>query len=416
MDIPAGVDEGSTLRLAGHGPAGFRGGANGALFVHVSVDPDDVFERSGVDLHAAVHVPMTMAALGGSIGFATLDDTRELTITAGTHTGTVITLKGQGVPKLRGRGRGDLFVHVEVDTPTELDDPQRELLSKLAEAPGGGPGLGAPTRGPVVEAAVGPQLSMGPRAGRRLRRAPDPVLVAAAAMVFVEDPAAPVLTESDAHHLLDVLRLRPGEQVVVSDGAGSWAPCRLVGGGARSGPGRPGRGCWWSTVRLRSQPKPEVAITVAFAPAKGDRPEWVTQKLTELGVDRIVPLQTARSVVRWDGERGRRAVDRLRRVAREASAQSRRPWLPEVTPVTTVAGLAAQAGGPPCLAHPGGEPPSLAHPLVAVGPEGGWDDQELDRWGGRVGLGPTVLRAETAAVAVGTLLCGLRSDLVRDLA
>ena len=75
MDIPAGVDEGSTLRLAGHGPAGFRGGPNGALFVHVSVDPDAVFERSGVDLHAAVHVPMTMAALGGSIGFDTLDDT-----------------------------------------------------------------------------------------------------------------------------------------------------------------------------------------------------------------------------------------------------------------------------------------------------------------------------------------------------
>lgn len=136
VDIPAGVDEGSTLRLAGHGPAGFRGGPNGALFVHVSVEPDDVFERSGVDVHASVHVPMTMAALGGSIGFTTLDDTRELTISAGTHTGTVIPLKGLGVPKLRGRGRGDLFVHVEVDTPTGLDDAQRNLLASLAEARG----------------------------------------------------------------------------------------------------------------------------------------------------------------------------------------------------------------------------------------------------------------------------------------
>jgi molecular chaperone DnaJ len=134
VDIPAGVDEGSTLRLAGHGPAGFRGGANGALFVHVSVQPDDLFERSGVDLHASVHVPVTMAALGGSIGFETLDDTRDLTIAAGTHTGTVIPLKGLGVPRLRGRGRGDLFVHVQVDTPTDLDDAQRELLEALADA------------------------------------------------------------------------------------------------------------------------------------------------------------------------------------------------------------------------------------------------------------------------------------------
>ncbi len=136
VDIPAGVDEGSTLRLAGHGPAGFRGGPNGALFVHVSVEPDAVFERSGEDLHASVHIPMTMAALGGSVAFDTLDDARDLSVPAGTGTGTVIPLKGLGVPRLRGRGRGDLFVHVHVDTPTDLDDHQRELLVALAEARG----------------------------------------------------------------------------------------------------------------------------------------------------------------------------------------------------------------------------------------------------------------------------------------
>ena len=136
VDIPGGVDEGSTLRLAGHGPAGFRGGPNGTLFVHLSVEPDPVFERSGVDLHAAVHVPVTLAALGGSIFFDTLDDARELTIAAGTQSGTVLPLKGLGVPKIRGRGRGDLFVHVQVDTPTDLDDGQRELLASLAEARG----------------------------------------------------------------------------------------------------------------------------------------------------------------------------------------------------------------------------------------------------------------------------------------
>ncbi len=136
VDIPAGVDDGSTLRLAGHGPAGFRGGPNGALFVHLSVATDSRFERAGVDLHASVHVPLTMAALGGSIPYETLDDTRDLPIAAGTDSGTVIPLKGLGVPKLRGRGRGDLFVHVQVDTPTALDDRQRELLAALAEARG----------------------------------------------------------------------------------------------------------------------------------------------------------------------------------------------------------------------------------------------------------------------------------------
>lgn len=134
VDIPAGVDDGSTLRLAGHGPAGFRGGPNGALFVHLAVLPDEVFQRSGVDLHAVVHVPMALAALGGSVPFDTLDDARDLSIDHGTQSGTVMNLKGLGVPKLRGRGRGDLFIHVQVDTPTELDDHQRELLAALALA------------------------------------------------------------------------------------------------------------------------------------------------------------------------------------------------------------------------------------------------------------------------------------------
>lgn len=136
VDIPAGVDDGSTLRLAGHGPAGYRGGPNGALFVHLSVATDEVFERSGVDLHAAVHVPMALAALGGSVPFDTLDDSRDLAIAEGTQSGTVLTLRGLGVPKLRGRGRGDLYVHMQVDTPSSLDDRQRELLAALAEARG----------------------------------------------------------------------------------------------------------------------------------------------------------------------------------------------------------------------------------------------------------------------------------------
>jgi len=134
VDIPAGVDDGSTLRLAGHGPAGFRGGPNGALFVHLSVAPDDVFQRSGADLHATVNVPVALAALGGSVPFDTLDDSRDVTIAEGTQSGSVLTLKGLGVPKVRGRGRGDLYIQIQVDTPTGLDDVQRELLARLAEA------------------------------------------------------------------------------------------------------------------------------------------------------------------------------------------------------------------------------------------------------------------------------------------
>lgn len=136
VEVPAGVDDGSTLRLAGHGPAGVRGGPNGALFVHLRVAPDPDFERVDTDLHTTVHVAMTQAALGASLEVPTLDEPRTVPITAGTQSGTVVTLKGLGVPRLRGRGRGDLHVHVVVDVPTELDDAQRALLAELAVARG----------------------------------------------------------------------------------------------------------------------------------------------------------------------------------------------------------------------------------------------------------------------------------------
>ncbi|HWD53261.1 MAG TPA: molecular chaperone DnaJ [Acidimicrobiales bacterium] len=132
VDIPSGVDDGTTLRLSGHGPAGFRGGPNGSLFVHLSVEPDPVFERSGADVHASVQLAMTQAALGTVIEFDTLDEPQNITIAPGTQTGEVVQLKGFGIPRLRGRGRGDLFVHVMVETPTELTDEQRELLATLA--------------------------------------------------------------------------------------------------------------------------------------------------------------------------------------------------------------------------------------------------------------------------------------------
>lgn len=242
--------------------------------------------------------------------------------------------------------------------------------------------------------------------------APDPRLLAAAAMVFVEHPATPELDAAGLHHLLDVRRLGDGDRVVAADGAGSWAPCRLTvarGGGG----GRLGRSAGLvADGPVARQERTEPAVAVAFAPAKGDRSDWAVQKLTELGVDRIVLTRTARSVVRWEGERADRATGRLRRVAREAAAQCRRPWLPEVLGPAGLDDLEVLLGGPACLARPGGAAPSLDRPAVVVGPEGGWAESELERFPRTVGLGPTVLRAETAAVVAGTLLCGLRSGIV----
>jgi molecular chaperone DnaJ len=157
VDIPSGVDDGTTLRLTGHGPAGFRGGPNGSLFVHLSVEADSVFERSGVDVHASVQVAMTQAALGTVIEFETLDDLQNITIAPGTQTGAVVQLKGFGIPKLRGRGRGDLFVHVVVETPTGLDDDQRQLLATLAAARE--ETVGAPSQGDGIFSKLRSALS-----------------------------------------------------------------------------------------------------------------------------------------------------------------------------------------------------------------------------------------------------------------
>jgi 16S rRNA (uracil1498-N3)-methyltransferase len=154
-------------------------------------------------------------------------------------------------------------------------------------------------------------------------------------------------------------------------------------------------------------------LTVVFAPAKGERPEWVVQKLTELGIDRIVPLATRRGVVRWSGERGRGALERLRKVARQAAAQSRRVWLPEIDGILDFSELPGLAdAGAVVLAHPGGGRPSRAHRVVAVGPEGGWSGDELASGLPTVGLGPGVLRAETAAVTAASLLVALRAGTV----
>ena len=155
----------------------------------------------------------------------------------------------------------------------------------------------------------------------------------------------------------------------------------------------------------RAQP----LLGVGFVVPKGDRSSWIVQKLTELGIDIIQPLHSSRSVVVWDTVRREKNLAKLRRVAREAAMQSRQVYLPDVRPAVLVSGVLE---GSIAVAERGGDPPTLANPNVLVGPEGGWADGEIPPSIPRVGLGSGVLRAETAAVAVGVALSFLRSDLV----
>lgn len=228
----------------------------------------------------------------------------------------------------------------------------------------------------------------------------------AAAHVVVADlgdPAGPVLDPAALHHLARVLRLRSGQIVCAADGVGGWLRCSFDGTERLVPTGDGGRA-----------PAPTTPVTVAFVPVKGDRPEWVVQKLTELGVDVIVVTSSDRSVVRWDGERADKHLAKLRRVALEATQQCRRLWLPTVEQRP----LAALFEAGVSLADMGGAPVTADCRSIVVGPEGGWSDQERSFAAtasrtsgdsiGPVGLGEHVLRAETAAIAAGVLLTSMR--------
>jgi molecular chaperone DnaJ len=134
--VPAGVEHGMRLRLTGEGEVGPGGGPAGDLYVEIEERKHPTFERHGTDLHAALAVPMTAAALGTSLKLETLDGPVDIDVKPGTQSGTVIPLRGRGVPRLRSNSRGDLHVHLEVSTPTKLDNEQEELLRKLASLRG----------------------------------------------------------------------------------------------------------------------------------------------------------------------------------------------------------------------------------------------------------------------------------------
>jgi molecular chaperone DnaJ len=142
IKIPAGVDDGAQLRVAGEGEAGLRGGPPGDLYVVLHVKPHDFFEREGDDLYCEVPITFAQAALGDEIEVPTLTEKVKLKIPPGTQTHTYFRLKGRGVPRLRGYGQGDQHVKVVVVTPTNLTEEQKRLLREFA-ALGGEAGCGA---------------------------------------------------------------------------------------------------------------------------------------------------------------------------------------------------------------------------------------------------------------------------------
>ncbi len=233
-------------------------------------------------------------------------------------------------------------------------------------------------------------------------------------MVFVNDLELPLLSSDDHHHLARVLRVPDGAEITVSDGAGRWRSVLFRADSAEGVPETVGE------IMLEAAPPWE--LTVAFAPVKGDRPEWVVQKLTELGIDRIIPITSQRSVVRWDAKRWAKQELKWQRIGREASMQSRRVRLPTIESLVSLDVLlsnaalsnAALSNAAPVdavassettavFADPDGAELSRHDRLVVIGPEGGWALDELVGRSTR-SLPGGVLRAETAAVTVAVIM------------
>jgi 16S rRNA (uracil1498-N3)-methyltransferase len=214
-----------------------------------------------------------------------------------------------------------------------------------------------------------------------------PRRVAALAQFHVENLEAPELQRDDEHHLRRVLRASEGEEVVVTDGQGSWALYEVLSFGLRR----------VSDITL-DPPSPETSLYLT--PLKGERAEWAVAKATEVGVSRIVPLIAERMVVKFKGEAREKILSRWRRIAGETANQCRRTYdlvVADPIKVKDVHSLVA-------VADLGATGNWAGLRSVAIGPEGGWAKDEWDVGRRRVGLGPTVLRAETAAVVAASLL------------
>jgi 16S rRNA (uracil1498-N3)-methyltransferase len=232
----------------------------------------------------------------------------------------------------------------------------------------------------------------------------------AAAHVIVDHLDDPLIIDGAAgHHLVRVRRLRTGETVTAADGAGAWRAFTVTAVGA-------GTLTLSAAAPQQSEPVVEPRLAVAFCLTKGHKPDTVIEKITELGVDRIVPVTSERSIVRWDAGRAAAAHERWMTIACAASEQSRRARLPRIellAPVAALADHAAVVVADP--AAPDGLEASVLDPpggevLLLVGPEGGLAPADLAglRPWRRLALGPTVLRAETAAIAAASAVAAAR--------
>lgn len=137
VNIPAGVEEGTRIRLAGEGEAGARGGQTGDLYIFLSIKPHPIFERDGADIHCHVPIKMTTAILGGSVEMPTIDGGRvKVTIPEGTQNGHQFRVKGKGFSVLRSSHRGDMYLHAQVETPTKLSKKQKDMLKEFDKEDG----------------------------------------------------------------------------------------------------------------------------------------------------------------------------------------------------------------------------------------------------------------------------------------
>lgn len=136
VNIPAGIDHGQTISLRGQGNAGKNGGPAGDLLITVMVQPHEIFRRDGVDVFCEAPITFTQAVLGAELEIPTIDGKVKYSIPEGTQTGTVFRLKGKGIPVLNGRGRGDQYVTVVIETPRNLNKEQKEALRKFSESVG----------------------------------------------------------------------------------------------------------------------------------------------------------------------------------------------------------------------------------------------------------------------------------------
>ncbi len=217
------------------------------------------------------------------------------------------------------------------------------------------------------------------------------------------------LDGSEGHHAVTVRRVRVGEQLALTDGAGTTAVVTVTATGKKD------LSATVDSVATVAQESPRVTVVQAIP--KGERGELAVEMLTEVGVDVIVPWAASRSVAVWRGERAEKSLAKWRSAAREAAKQARRTWFPEVADLAStgdVAALLAKAGVPVVLHEAASGPlanvpiPGRAEIVIVVGPEGGITDEELDAFAAAgaepLRLGTSVLRSSTAGVAAAAAL------------